>query len=338
MKRRDWIRQAIDTHLPDRKAMLLTLLSEAPPPRRSAAPRRAAAGLLAAVVLTACAGAAWYFAGRSKPEPQVADTAQLRLFASGITASQEYAAELEPNIEVQLSMWGSLSEFSESSDPAGLVKDFESRQELQSTLEIQGEGLRAYTISCDNGRLVYYPESYPELRGLLLQKERPPEASRHMSCIYLPAEVPYQEALRHAQAKNAAYFENLLKDSRYQQLRERYFSGEEITLAGSSFSVLQTAHSGAALCVLRADWENDPLPQIAARSITVLRPQENAMLSWEPDAKDYRKLYEPGPFSYADFGSATITVSAEFEGGRVIEKHLFVYFSEDGYQTIRLLD
>ena len=54
--------------------------------------------------------------------------------------------------------------------------------------------------------------------------------------------------------------------------------------------------------------------------------------------EDYRKFYESGPFSYADFGSATITVHAQFQGGKEVEKHLFVYFSEDGYQTYKLLD
>ena len=67
-------------------------------------------------------------------------------------------------------------------------------------------------------------------------------------------------------------------------------------------------------------------------------PQESAGINWEPSTEDYRKFYESGPFSYADFGSATITVHAQFQGGKEVEKHLFVYFSEDGYQTYKLLD
>ena len=159
-----------------------------------------------------------------------------------------------------------------------------------------------------------------------------------MSYIFLPEKVPFQEAFAHAQQGNSAYFEQILKDESYQFLRDRYFDGAAISLDGASLSVLQTDSGRAVLSALRAGWEKDPLPQSSGQSITVLRPQESAGINWEPSTEDYRKFYESGPFSYVRFGSATITVHAQFQGGKEVEKHLFVYFSEDGYQTYKLLD
>ncbi len=340
MKRRNLFHQAIDDHLPDRENILQTVLSEAASPVRRRFPaKRAAAAALAAVLLVTGFGAIWHLAGRtSEKSPEVVETAQLHLFASGNTSTPERALELEPNVEVKLSMWGIWRDYPNISDKTGKVESFEIRKEQQSALGVQGEGLQSYTISCDNGKLVYYPDSYQRLSKLLFQNSGQPADSRYMSCIFLPPEIPYQDALAHAQAGDAAYFENILKDHRYQFLRDHYFEGGQIDLSGCSFSILQSSKEGAVFCALRADWTEDPLPRLAGRSITVLRPQENAMINWEPNEEDYRKIYEPGPFSYEDFGSATITVTAQFESGKQVEKHLFVYFSEDGYQTVKLLD
>lgn len=336
MKRRDLFRQVIDKKLPDRKEMLHSILSEAPvPPPHRFPGKRAAAAVLAAVLLVAGFGTLYYLLGRaSQQQPKVVEIAQLHLFAAGNTAMPESATELEPNIECQLPMWGTWHD----DDPAGAAGGLSILKEQRSSLGIRGEGLRSYTISCDNGRLVYCPDSYPRLLEWMAQSDGQPAESRYMSCIFLPAEISFQEAMTHAQAGDAAYFENILKAGSYQTLRNRYFGGAEIRLNGTSFSALQSDAGGAILSVLRADWEEDPLPQLSGQSITVLRPQEGAGINWEPDEQDYRKLYEPGPFAYADFGSATITVTAHFEDGKQVVKHLFVYFSEDGYQTVKLLD
>jgi hypothetical protein len=231
-------------------------------------------------------------------------------------------------------MWGSWLDEDTSVIPA----DSSTLKQQRSALGIRGESLQSYTISCDNGRLVYCPETYSTLLKETANAGEEPSASRYMSYIFLPEKVPFQEAFAHAQQGNSAYFEQILKDESYQFLRDRYFDGAAISLDGASLSVLQTDSGRAVLSALRAGWEKDPLPQSSGQSITVLRPQESAGINWEPSTEDYRKFYESGPFSYADFGSATITVHAQFQGGKEVEKHLFVYFSEDGYQTYKLLD
>ena len=335
MKRRDLFRQAMNQHLPDRKNILNTILTEAP----ASAPRhiggkRALAAVLATVLLVAC-GTLYYFWGKPhERQPQIIESAELRLFAAGNTAVPESATELEPNIEFQMPMWGSWLDEDTSVIPA----DSSTLKQQRSALGIRGESLQSYTISCDNGRLVYCPETYSTLLKETANAGEEPSASRYMSYIFLPEKVPFQEAFAHAQRGNSAYFEQILKDESYQFLRDRYFDGAAISLDGASLSVLQTDSGRAVLSALRAGWEKDPLPQSSGQSITVLRPQESAGINWEPSTEDYRKFYESGPFSYADFGSATITVHAQFQGGKEVEKHLFVYFSEDGYQTYKLLD
>ena len=108
MKRRDLFRQAMNQHLPDRKNILNTILTEAP----ASAPRhiggkRALAAVLATVLLVAC-GTLYYFWGKPhERQPQIIESAELRLFAAGNTAVPESATELEPNIEFQMPMWGS---------------------------------------------------------------------------------------------------------------------------------------------------------------------------------------------------------------------------------------
>ena len=253
---------------------------------------------------------------------------------SSASLPPESATELEPNIEFQMPMWGSWLDEDTSVIPA----DSSTLKQQRSALGIRGESLQSYTISCDNGRLVYCPETYSTLLKETANAGEEPSTSRYMSYIFLPEKVPFQEAFAHAQQGNSAYFEQILKDESYQFLRDRYFDGAAISLDGASLSVLQTDSGRAVLSALRAGWEKDPLPQSSGQSITVLRPQESAGINWEPSTEDYRKFYESGPFSYADFGSATITVHAQFQGGKEVEKHLFVYFSEDGYQTYKLLD
>ena len=110
MKRRDLFRQAMNQHLPDRKNILNTILTEAP----ASAPRhiggkRALAAVLATVLLVAC-GTLYYFWGKPhERQPQIIESAELRLFAAGNTAVPESATELEPNIEFQMPMWGKLA-------------------------------------------------------------------------------------------------------------------------------------------------------------------------------------------------------------------------------------
>lgn len=231
-------------------------------------------------------------------------------------------------------MWGSWLDENSGGASAGSLTPIEQR----SALGIRGEGLQSYTISCDNGRLVYCPEVHSELLQKAVNGEGSPSESRYMSYIFLPAGVSLQEASTHALKSDAAYFEQILKAESYQSLRDRYFDGAEVSLDGASLSILQTDSGGVILSALRTGWEQDPLPQYAGQSITVMRPQESAGINWEPSTEDYRKFYGNEPFSYADFGSATITVHAQFRGGKQVEKHLFVYFSEDGYQTYKLLD
>ena len=154
MKRRDLFRQAMNQHLPDRKNILNTILTEAP----ASAPRhiggkRALAAVLATVLLVAC-GTLYYFWGKPhERQPQIIESAELRLFAAGNTAVPESATELEPNIEFQMPMWGSWLDEDTSVIPA----DSSTLKQQRSALGIRGESLQSYTISCDNGRLVYCP-------------------------------------------------------------------------------------------------------------------------------------------------------------------------------------
>ena len=335
MKRRDLFRQAMNQHLPDPKNILNTILAEAPTPApRHTSGKRAFAAVLAAVLLAA-SGTLYYFFGQPhERQPEIVESAELRLFAAGNTAVPESATELEPNIEFQKPMWGSWLDENSGGASAGSLTPIEQR----SALGIRGEGLQSYTISCDNGRLVYCPEIHSELLQKAVNGEGSPSESRYMSYIFLPAGVSLQEASTHALKSDAAYFEQILKAESYQSLRDRYFDGAEVSLDGASLSILQTDSGGVILSALRTGWEQDPLPQYAGQSITVMRPQESAGINWEPSTEDYRKFYGNEPFSYADFGSATITVHAQFRGGKQVEKHLFVYFSEDGYQTYKLLD
>ena len=87
-------------------------------------------------------------------------------------------------------MWGIWRDYPNISDKTGKVESFEIRKEQQSALGVQGEGLQSYTISCDNGKLVYYPDSYQRLSKLLFQNSGQPADSRYMSCIILPPEIP----------------------------------------------------------------------------------------------------------------------------------------------------
>lgn len=192
MKRRDLFRQAMNQHLPDRKNILNTILTEAP----ASAPRhiggkRALAAVLATVLLVAC-GTLYYFWGKPhERQPQIIESAELRLFAAGNTAVPESATELEPNIEFQMPMWGSWLDEDTSVIPA----DSSTLKQQRSALGIRGESLQSYTISCDNGRLVYCPETYSTLLKETANAGEEPSASRYMSYIFLPEKVPFRKLL-----------------------------------------------------------------------------------------------------------------------------------------------
>lgn len=143
-------------------------------------------------------------------------------------------------------MWGSWLDEDTSVIPA----DSSTLKQQRSALGIRGESLQSYTISCDNGRLVYCPETYSTLLKETANAGEEPSASRYMSYIFLPEKVPFQEAFAHAQQGNSAYFEQILKDESYQFLRDRYFDGAAISLDGASLSVcrLTLAAPSSVLC------------------------------------------------------------------------------------------